>query len=658
MESLGRIAFLGSSEPGDHSALLGAIGALGFDVLFAPDVTALRDQAETLGVILLVEGERAAWQAEKLGSQPTLSPIPLLGLRGAGSETLSFAADGQLAWPCPPEELRLTLERFFAERDARATRARAGELIAGVASAAELLMNAPELERNLDNFVQAACLVLGAEDGALLLFGKGERELWLVATHDGLGGSPEPLTESAALALQDRIGMGRTSTLEDPEGDGLLASALGREDAGACPRSMTLAIPIQGRPAGGLVVALGGPSRHAAQDLRAAGVLLATLLGSALQGSMLWKRLKEQTKPIHLDRLESELRSRSLRRYREFFENSSDGVIVVDGQGRVVHINRAGAMMTGYAEGWLLGRPLLDIVDARHRDGLSDIVRQGAEGTPLQSFDLHIATTSGDLITVDVSASSLMLDQRVLVLTFRDVSEARSIETELTKTKEFLERLIASAVDAIVAADAATGTIILFNEGATNLFGRLTEQVVGKLTLADLFPEEEYEDFLRQLHSPQFGGEGRLEQTHLQARDAMGQHLPVSLTASIIQEDGQEVAIVAILTDMREQIQIRERLAITQEKLEVTEKQALIAELAGTTAHELNQPLTSVMGYAELLVRKAGEDSPYATSLKVILQEAGRMAEIVRKIGQITRYETKSYVGSTQILDLERATER
>ena len=221
------------------------------------------------------------------------------------------------------------------------------------------------------------------------------------------------------------------------------------------------------------------------------------------------------------------------------------GVIVVDGQGRVVHINRAGAMMTGYAEGWLLGRPLLDIVDARHRDGLSDIVRQGAEGTPLQSFDLHIATTSGDLITVDVSASSVMLDQRVLVLTFRDVSEARSIETELTKTKEFLERLIASAVDAIVAADAATGTIILFNEGATNLFGRLTEQVVGKLTLADLFPEEEYEVFLRQLHSPQFGGEGRLERGLQAGEDVRGHLVAQSLVVAGHRQDFSQLSAQA-----------------------------------------------------------------------------------------------------------------
>ncbi|MCC7540518.1 MAG: hypothetical protein IT379_30155, partial [Deltaproteobacteria bacterium] len=39
----------------------------------------------------------------------------------------------------------------------------------------------------------------------------------------------------------------------------------------------------------------------------------------------------------------------------------------------------------------------------------------------------------------------------------------------------------------------------------------------------------------------------------------------------------------------------------------------------------------------------------------IIVREAERMAEIVRKIGKITKYETKSYVGRTQILDLDRS---
>ena len=134
--------------------------------------------------------------------------------------------------------------------------------------------------------------------------------------------------------------------------------------------------------------------------------------------------------------------------------------------------------------------------------------------------------------------------------------------------------------------------------------------------------------------------------------------LPIMLSAAMIyDEQGKPSATVGIFTDLREKLRVEERLAQAQQKLAVTEKQALIAELAGTAAHELNQPLTSVIGYGELLQRKLSSGSPEHHAAEVIVREAERMADIVRKIGKITRYETKSYVGAQKILDLDKATD-
>jgi len=87
----------------------------------------------------------------------------------------------------------------------------------------------------------------------------------------------------------------------------------------------------------------------------------------------------------------------------------------------------------------------------------------------------------------------------------------------------------------------------------------------------------------------------------------------------------------------------------------VSEKQAVAVELAGAAAHELNQPLTSVMGYAQMLLRKLDAGDALVPHVQTILDEADRMAMIVRKLGSLTRYETKSYVGGAQILDIDRS---
>jgi signal transduction histidine kinase len=100
---------------------------------------------------------------------------------------------------------------------------------------------------------------------------------------------------------------------------------------------------------------------------------------------------------------------------------------------------------------------------------------------------------------------------------------------------------------------------------------------------------------------------------------------------------------------------MEQRLAQAQEQILAQERQAIVAELAGAAAHELNQPLTSVMAYAELLKRRLDPDTAQYKASEVIFDEADRMAEIVRKIGKITKYETKSYVGRARILDLDRS---
>lgn len=603
-------------------------------------------------LILLPSCPRATWVAEQISSHPQLCELPVIGF----GETREEGLDDFLGWPLDEALLPHRLSRWVAEAQARQAVVEAGALVTKVTEAGRVIADRTRLDQNLGEFMKQVAELFDASACALVMLGKNDREAYIAASTELGDGLLVPLDETAAVALKSRIEEGHALQLEEEEGDSLLALAMERDSAKGLERSLSFPVPMGRSPSGALLVAL-GDSVEPTELMLQAGELLAQLVGTALQDSPLLQRMREHTSRFSLERVASELRTRSLRRYQEFFESSPDGVIVLDGGARVLHINQAGAMMTGYAASYLVGRPLAEIVAEHHREGLVEIVQSAAQDVPLRNFDLQLLTTSDDRITVAVSTSSLKLDKTVTVFTFRDVTEAREIETELINTKEFLEQLIASAVDAIVAADAADGTIILFNRGAENLFGRAAEETVGKVRLDELFPEEEYEDLVRQLHSPHFGGEGRLEQTHKHARDAMGQHVPVSMTASIISDDQREVALVAIITDQREQIQIQERLAITQERLEVTEKQALIAELAGTTAHELNQPLTSVMGYAELLKRKMGEDSPYGNSVGVIMQEAERMAEIVRKIGKITRYETKSYVGGTQILDLERATE-
>src|SRR5439155_10849769 len=126
------------------------------------------------------------------------------------------------------------------------------------------------------------------------------------------------------------------------------------------------------------------------------------------------------------------------------------------------------------------------------------------------------------------------------------------------------------------------------------------------------------------IHARDYGGSGRLEgyRTDVLAKD--GSTVPVLLSAALILQDGAPVGSVGIFTDLRDRLRMEARLTEAQEELRAREKQALIAELAGAAAHELNQPLTSVLGYAELIRRRSSDSTAVDSAAVVILKEAER----------------------------------
>jgi len=383
--------------------------------------------------------------------------------------------------------------------------------------------------------------------------------------------------------------------------------------------------------------------------------LIASLTAAHLRNGAVLESLRDQTHRISRLRFEAERRLRGIESLKEHFEAAADGVVIVDEAGAILFVNRAAERITGFAREFLLGRPLVDLLVAEAAVVAEEVVDKVLSGENLDPFDLGVATTHGDRLMVSASTSTVLAATGAAILTFRDVTAQRALEGELRATKEFLERLIDSTVDAIVAAD-LRGNVILFNQGAERLYGYRSDEVIGKIAVWDLYEDGVPRQIMRMLRSTSHGGVGYLEQTRRELKRKGGELVPVNMTASIIYEAGREVATVGIFSDLRDRIRIEQRLLQAQEKLQLTEKQALVAELAGAAAHELNQPLTSILGYAQLIFRQSPPDAEHLRAVGIIRSEAERMADLVKKIGRITKYETMPYVGGSSILDLDRST--
>lgn len=384
--------------------------------------------------------------------------------------------------------------------------------------------------------------------------------------------------------------------------------------------------------------------------------IVANATAVALHNARVMQSLRDHTQQISFARFEAERRMRELERYADLFASAAEGIAVVDAQGALLFANpRAFEIMGG--PGDVDGMKVRELIHPQDGQRARDLWEGFALGEYPRGVDLRFSHRgTGSWIVCSCSFASLAEGEGSVLVSFQDVTEQRRTEAELVKTMEFLESLVDASVDGIVAAD-MDGNLILFNQGAERIYGYRAEDVVGRLTTRDLYPAGGAADVMRRIKSDSYGGPGRLSPTNMHALGKDGQLIPMRLSAAMIYERGEAVATFGIFTDLREKLRVEERLAEAQQKLASTEKQALIAELAGTAAHELNQPLTSVMAYAELLKRKLDPESAEHRAATIMVREAERMADIVRKIGKMTKYETKSYVGEQKILDLDKASE-
>ncbi|MFW5920580.1 MAG: PAS domain S-box protein [Polyangiales bacterium] len=393
--------------------------------------------------------------------------------------------------------------------------------------------------------------------------------------------------------------------------------------------------------------ALSGREAHFCQ-------IVANATAVALRNARVMQSLRDHTQQATFARAEAEQRLRSLKRYADLFASAAEGIAVIDAGGRLLFANPWAYELTGYDEAALEGRKVRELVHPDDTAKMREMWEGFSTGQFPRGVDVRMVRKDGQVITANCSFASLLDGEGAVLLSFRDVTEERETEAELKKTKEFLESLINASVDGIIAAD-MDGRIVLFNKGAERIYGYSADEAIGKMNVRELYQGNTAREVMKMLRSDKHGGPGRLGPIRLDVVQKTGEEVPIQLSAAIIYENGRESATFGIFTDLRERIRVEERLAQAQQKLAVTEKQALLAELAGTAAHELNQPLTSVMAYAAMLQRKLEEGSAEYQAAEMMSKEAERMAEIVKKIGKMTKYETKSYVGDQRILDLDKA---
>jgi PAS domain S-box-containing protein len=233
-----------------------------------------------------------------------------------------------------------------------------------------------------------------------------------------------------------------------------------------------------------------------------------------------------------------------------------------------------------------------------------------------------------------------------------DVTAQKILERELRRRNAFFHNLIDSTVDGVIASD-MKGSIMIFNQEAQAMLG-YNQEDIKTLHVTQLYHDGVAYELIKRMRSNNFGGKGKLLRHELIVKHKTGYDIPISFSGGIIYDRDQEIATFGLFTDLRAMQQIEQDLEQTHRMLMQSEKMAGLGRLAAGVAHEINNPMSGIMLYANLVQEELGHDHPLANDLQTIILEAERCKVIVGDLLEFSHQTTYEM----QLVDLNEVIQK
>jgi PAS domain S-box-containing protein len=324
-------------------------------------------------------------------------------------------------------------------------------------------------------------------------------------------------------------------------------------------------------------------------------------------------------------------------RVRQVFDSLPVRVAALDRRHRYLYVNTEWSRTLGKPEDAVLGRTIAEVFNEAHFADLLPWAERTLAGEPVESNSwvqfpwgrryvrrtfAPLCNTAGAVEGYFVFTRDLT-DLRETEQSLAEQSAARSVSEALSAA------IIEVAIDCIITID-GTGRIVEFNPAAERTFGRRRADVLGRPIATLIVPSH-----LRRSEAPGFEiflapGEclamGR--RIGIEAMRADGTIFPAELTVTEVHLPGPQL-FTAYLRDQTAARDAEAEIQRQRSALQQSEKMAAFGSLLAGVAHELNNPLSIVIGNALLLAEEA-EGLPLAERAQRVQGAAERCGRIVR----------------------------
>ena len=317
-------------------------------------------------------------------------------------------------------------------------------------------------------------------------------------------------------------------------------------------------------------------------------------------------------------------------RFTELFESLQEGIYITTPDGSILDANPALVRMLGYdSKEDLLKRRVAEIlVDPVERKILRDQVERQSV---LQGREITLVRKDGTSI-VCLHTAAAVRDNGGTVVRYQgavmDITERREMERRLHQQQEFARRLVDSFPDLILVLDTASHYTFV-SPRCKDVLGYELEETRNMEFGGRTHPEDL--PALMLLYSDIIAGKQTFASMEIRVRHKLGDWRRIRFNFSPLWDaKGQIEGVVLSGRDVTD-------LKRLEEQLIQAEKLAAMGQMLAGVAHELNNPLTAILGVTELLREREGTDEPTKRQLELTHRQARRAARIVQNLLEFSR---------------------
>src|SRR6202790_4465128 len=313
-------------------------------------------------------------------------------------------------------------------------------------------------------------------------------------------------------------------------------------------------------------------------------------------------------------------------RFTQLFESLQEGVYISTPEGKLLDVNPALVTILGYdSKEDLLNLPPGQLtVDA---GGEPVLGQAGSQSGRTRTREVRLKRKDGGVAVCLDTSAGVMEDGRLVRYqgTLVDVTEKHTLEPQLRRQEEFRQRLLESFPDLILVVD-MKGQYTFVSARIGELLGYGPEHLIG----------ENVDD--AENTSPELAALSRTVPTAQSSRTSCeygSRHRDgtwrtmLGMASPLLDAEGKPAGVIISVRDVTMEKKLEQQI-IQSERL------AAMGQMIGGFAHELNNPLTSILGMAELLQENESSEGA-RKQLAVLHKEARRAAEIVQNLQYFAR---------------------